>query len=158
MGLIFHRPMSDAVDKDKQLNEKLAATGLRFTPQRQHIFGVLTENKDHPTAEEVYLRAKKGKPEISMATVYNTLDALVKTGLVKQVNHDRSATRFCSNLEPHCHFYCNDCGRAFDIDLKRKPRVPEAVMPEGFEANEIDISMKGPCPDSGCPSYADHQK
>lgn len=144
--------MSGEIDQDKEVTDRLAASGLRFTPQRRHIFNVLTENKDHPTAEEVYFRAKKVKPEMSMATVYNTLDVLVKAGLVKQVNHDRQATRFCSNLDPHCHFYCNDCGRAFDIDLKRAPRVPEAMMPEGFKADEIDIAMRGPCPDGRCAS------
>ena len=38
------------------------------------------EKRDHPTAEEVFIRAKRGMPEISMATVYNCLDALVRSG------------------------------------------------------------------------------
>ena len=67
---------------DGALQEILEKGGLRNTPQRQHVYRVLIGKKDHPTAEEVFIRAKKGMPEISMATVYNCLDALVSCGLV----------------------------------------------------------------------------
>ena len=79
---------------DAGLHERLGKGGLRTTPQRQHVYKVLVEKKDHPTAEEVFIRSKDGMPEISMATVYNCLDALVSCGLVRQVNQDREATRF----------------------------------------------------------------
>merc|ERR1711916_316306 len=106
-----------------------ATSGFRFTPQRRHVYNVLVNKRDHPTAEEVFIRAKAEMPDISMATVYNCLDALVKCGLVKQVNHDRTAKRYCSNMQQHCHYYCTDCNRVFDIDLKSRPRVPEADLP-----------------------------
>ena len=76
-----------------ELAKKLSESGLRLTSQREHVFHVLRAQTDHPTADEVYLRTKAEMPEISMATVYNTLDALVRCGLVKQVNVDRAATR-----------------------------------------------------------------
>ncbi|MDB6109953.1 MAG: transcriptional repressor, partial [Pedosphaera sp.] len=63
---------------DARLTERLATSGFRFTPQRQHVYSVLLEKRDHPTVEEVFMRAKHGMPDISMATVYNCLDALVK--------------------------------------------------------------------------------
>ena len=66
---------------DRHLTEQLGATGLRLTPQRQQVYDVLLQKRDHPTAEEVFIRAKKAMPEISHATVYNCLDALVKSGL-----------------------------------------------------------------------------
>ena len=61
-----------------RLNERLAAGGFRFTPQREHVYAVLLRKRDHPTAEEVFIRAKREIPDISMATVYNCLDALVR--------------------------------------------------------------------------------
>ena len=73
--------LSDHAKTDRRLNERLATSGFRFTPQRQHVFNVLLRKRDHPTVEEVFLRAKQGMPDISMATVYNCLDALVKCGL-----------------------------------------------------------------------------
>jgi Fur family peroxide stress response transcriptional regulator len=101
---------------DPGLQVRLERSGLRVTPQREHVYNVLLSKTDHPTAEEVFIRSKKGMPEISMATVYNCLDALVSCGLVKQVNQDREATRFCSNMQPHHHFYCDECGGAHDIE------------------------------------------
>ncbi len=131
------------------LTERLGKGGLRITPQRQHVYRILLEKKDHPTAEEVFIRAKKGMPEISMATVYNCLDALVSCGLVRQVNHDRSATRFCSNMQPHHHFYCDECGGAYDIDRDAEPAPdhPPVAMPRGFQALRYEVTIRGLCPD-----------
>src|SRR5919106_1020742 len=100
---------------DDRLNERLAARGFRFTCQREHVYNVLLAERDHPTAEQLFFRAKKGMPEISMATVYNCLDTLVKAGLVREVNVDRTAMRYCPNMSEHCHFYCDDCGGVYDI-------------------------------------------
>src|SRR5712675_474987 len=92
-----------------QFNERLATSGFRSTPQREQVYGVLVGKQDHPTAEEVFIRAKKGMPDISLATVYNCLDALVKCGLVRLVQIDRGATRYCPNMDDHYHFYCDEC-------------------------------------------------
>ncbi len=126
------------------INQRLATSGFRFTPQREHVYNVLLQERDHPTAEQVFLRAKKGMPEISMATVYNCLDALVKCGVAKQVSLDRGAMRFCPNMHEHCHFYCEDCGGVYDINLTRaRPEVP---MPRGFKATHWEVSIRGLCP------------
>ena len=89
---------------ENSLNQRLATSGFRFTPQRQHVYDVLMQKRDHPTVEEVFIRAKTGMADISMATVYNCLDALVKCGLIRHVNLDRGATRYCPNMKEHCHF------------------------------------------------------
>lgn len=91
------------------------------------------------------MRAKQSKPEISMATVYNSLDALVKCGVVRQVNVDRGATLFCSNMGEHAHFCCDDCGKVFDMNLKGLPQVPEVDVPGEFEVRKIDIALHGRC-------------
>ena len=136
-----------SVEKKMPITERLATSGLRLTPQREHVYNVLIEERDHPTAEQVFLRAKKDMPDISMATVYNCLDALVTSGLVKQVNLDRGATRFCPNMHEHCHFYCESCGGVYDIDLTRaRPEIP---MPRGFKATQLELSIRGLCPDCG---------
>ena len=91
------------------------------------------------------MRAKQSKPEISMATVYNSLDALVKCGFVRQVNVDRGASMYCSNMNEHAHFCCDDCGKVFDVNLKDSPRVPEVDVPREFEVRQIDIALHGRC-------------
>ena len=91
------------------------------------------------------MRAKQSKPEISMATVYNSLDALVKCGVVRHVNVDRGATLFCSNMSEHAHFCCDDCGKVFDMNLKDLPYVPEVDVPDEFVVRKIDIALHGRC-------------
>ena len=93
------------------------------------------------------MRAKQSKPEISMATVYNSLDALVKCGVVRQVNVDRGATMYCSNMNEHAHFCCDDCGKVFDVNLKNSPPIPEVDVPGEFKVRQIDIALHGRCTD-----------
>src|SRR5881392_639270 len=136
--------MGSVEKKMSRINERLATSGFRFTPQRQHVYGVLLGERDHPTAEQVFLRAKKAMPDISMATVYNCLDALVTSGLVKQVNLDRGATRFCPNMHEHCHFFCDTCENVFDIDLSDEG--PAGIpLPKGFKAARFEIAIHGVC-------------
>jgi len=132
---------------DANLQEHLEKGGLRMTPQRQHVFEVLLGKRNHPTAEEVFIRAKKGMPEISMATVYNCLDALVSCGLVRQVNQDRTATRYCSNMRKHHHFYCEECGGAYDIDLVPSAPPIEVPLPKGFRPTQFEVNVRGVCPE-----------
>ena len=133
-------------EMDNRLNERLATRGFRFTPQREHVYSVLLGKRDHPTAEEVFIRTKREMPDISMATVYNCLDALVKCGLARQVSLERGATRFCPNMQEHCHFYCDGCDEVFDINL-----TPEAGvrLPKCFKAERFDIAIHGRCPKCG---------
>ena len=127
------------------MSERLNTGGFRFTPQRQQVYDVLLQKRDHPTAEEVFIRAKKQMPEISHATVYNCLDALVKCGLVRQVQLDRGATRFCPNMHEHCHFYCDACGTVFDVDLPAKPQPRRRRCRKGFKAEHYEIAIHGLC-------------
>lgn len=128
------------------LSERLNTLGFRFTPQRRQVYEVLMQKKDHPTADEVFVRAKKQMPEISHATVYNCLDALVECGLIRQVQLDRGATRFCPNMHEHCHFHCDECETVFDVDLPEKSQNGVA-LPKGFRAKRVDIAIHGLCAD-----------
>jgi len=128
---------------ERELGERLATSGFRFTSQRRHVYDVLLQKLDHPTAEDVFTRVKRQKPDISHATVYNCLDALVECGLVRQVQLRRGATRFCPNMEEHCHYYCDECGAVFDVTLPVEP----ASMPRpwGFKVDHYDIAVHGAC-------------
>ena len=130
---------------DDRLNERLAARGFRFTCQREHVYNVLLAERDHPTAEQLFFRAKKGMPEISMATVYNCLDTLVKAGLVREVNVDRTAMRYCPNMREHCHFYCDDCGSVYDVDVAETAK-PSYQLPRGYRATRFEVAIHGKCP------------
>lgn len=130
---------------DLELTERLATSGFRFTSQRRHVYDVLMHKRDHPTAEEVFIRSKAKLPDISMATVYNCLDALVECGLVRQVQLQRGATRFCPNMEEHCHYYCDECGKVVDVPLPAQ--APSMQQPKGFKVDHYEIAVHGLCAD-----------
>jgi len=134
---------ADQTPSNPELSERLATSGFRFTAQRRCVYDVLLDKRDHPTAEEVFMRAKKAMPEISHATVYNCLDALVACGLARQVQLQRGATRFCPNMEEHAHYYCDDCGEVFDMALPAEGAL--MPKPKGFQVDHYDIAAHGLC-------------
>lgn len=126
------------------LSQKLADSGLRNTPQREIIYSILTEKRDHPTADEVFARVKAEMPTISLATVYNCLEALVQCSLVRQVNFERGPTRYCPNLLPHAHFHDEVTGSTYDIDLPAGVLDQlRAQLPPGYRASDVEITFRG---------------
>ncbi len=130
-----------------ELDKRIVEAGLRPTLQRRVVFGALLDTPDHPTADEIFLRAKHAKPNISMATVYNCLDALQKCNLVKQVNMDRSATRYCPNMHEHAHFQCEECGEVTDFDGAAKTESAGIKVPPGYKVHHVEMSIRGLCSD-----------
>ena len=127
--------------------ETISHSGHRLTPQRREVYNVLLEDRDHPTATEVFLRAKKRVPSISLATVYNCLETLVECGLAKQVNVEREATRYCPNLSEHGHFVCESCGIVSDIPVSKGGSLTQFLkVPSGFIINHSEITLRGICP------------
>lgn len=69
-------------DLYKTFVKTLKESGLRLTATHTAICKLLAESDDHPNALEIHTRLKEQYPSLSLATVYNTLDVLVKMGLV----------------------------------------------------------------------------
>ncbi len=134
-------------DGSEALAQRLSDSGLRSTPQREVIYNVLLRKRDHPTAEDVFARAKPEMPMISLATVYNCLETLVQCDLVRAVNFERGPTRYCPNLQPHAHFHDETTGATHDIDLPAG-LLDEltAVLPPEFSATSVEVIFRGKAP------------
>lgn len=118
--------------------------GLRMTRQRREVYDVLMSLRDHPTASEVYERAKSNMPGISLATVYNCLEALVEHGAVRQVNFERESSRYCPNLTAHGHFQDEQSGAVIDVPLKEGASLGDLLdLPAGVQVNNIEITLTG---------------
>ena len=131
------------------LTQRLADSGLRPTPQREVVYQVILAKRDHPTAEEVFDRVKVQMPTISLATVYNCLDALVQCGLIKQVNFVREPTRYCPNLHEHAHFHDEATGEIHDIEIPADLMTNlRSLLPAGYAATSVDLSFRGSKSDS----------
>ncbi len=125
-----------------------ALGGLRLTRQRQEVYDALLGTTDHPSAVQVYSLVKERMPGISLATVYNCLETLARSGLVKQVNLDRGAARFCANRRTHGHFFCTDCGRVQDVDLPAAEELAQLWrLPKKAVVSQYEFSLRGLCPE-----------
>ncbi len=130
----------------KSCNETISQKGFRFTAQRREVYDALLLKRDHPTAVDVFLRVQKKLPGISLATVYNCLETLTECGLVRAVNHDRQPSRYCANLEPHAHFFCECCGAVYDVPFGDAPAGTAGWrLPDGAVVTQHEIAFRGQC-------------
>jgi Fur family ferric uptake transcriptional regulator len=130
------------------LLERLRTRGWRVTPQRRAVAEALAGHDVHLTADEVHRRARQSLPEVSLATVYNTLNELVAMGEIGEVRHAPGPARYDPNVGvmPHHHLLCTSCGTLFDVD----PAAVEAPSPrvEGagrFAVEGVDVLFRGTC-------------
>lgn len=124
----------------------LRAAGLRVTPQRRVVWSAFeTETNGHLTADEVFTRAREELPELSRATVYNTLSALVGAGLLREVE-SRGAVLYDPNPDPtHQHFRCRGCGRLHDVHVEGVGELRIADE-RPFVVHERTVLLRGLCP------------
>ncbi|MFC1405008.1 MULTISPECIES: Fur family transcriptional regulator [Streptacidiphilus] len=130
------------------LLERLRGRGWRMTSQRRVVAEVLDGDHVHLTADEVHARAVQRLPEISRATVYNTLRELVTLDEVIEVSTDGRAKRYDPNAHhPHQHLVCSRCGTIRDVHPTGDPL---AALPEeerfGFTMSEVEVTYRGLCP------------
>lgn len=130
------------------LLERLRAREWRMTPQRRVVAEVLRGEHVHLSAEAIYTRAKSLLPEISLATVYNTLNELVTMGEVLEVSPGHGPKRYDPNVvEHHQHLVCLTCDEILDVRPAGEGRL--GLPPEerhGYEVTEVDIVFRGHCP------------
>jgi len=120
--------------------------GLKLTPQRLAILEYLENNRSHPSAEDIYNALKPRFPSMSFATVYNTMEVLVKKGLVKELSVESTRKRFDPFTHPHHHFFCKSCKKVIDVGtIKNNIKIPEEL--KDCELSEYQIIFFGLCPE-----------
>ncbi|MEY9844026.1 Fur family transcriptional regulator [Streptacidiphilus sp. MAP5-3] len=131
------------------LLERLRTRGWRLTAQRRVVAQVLDGDHVHFTADEVHARAVELLPEISRATVYNTLGEMVGLGEVLEVSTDGRAKRYDPNAHhAHQHLVCQSCGTIRDVHPLGDPlgALPTAER-FGFAISGVEVTYRGLCPD-----------
>jgi len=84
--------------------------GQRITRQREAVFDYLSRPRaGHPSARKVYEDLREEHAGISVATVYNTLGALVRLGRIKVIEFESGDNRYETNLDPHINLTCLSC-------------------------------------------------
>jgi len=100
--------------KTTEISSKLVEKGLKVTPQRIIILEAILILNNHPTAENIIEFIRKNHPNISVATVYKVLDALVEKELIKRVKTEKDVMRYDAVMESHHHIYYSDSDRIED--------------------------------------------
>lgn len=108
--------------------------GLRCTRQREILYAALCATKAHPTAEDLFQAVRDEDPGLSLATVYNTLEAFTRCGLVRRLATD-GAARYDADLTPHVHVVHGD-GRVADVPAEVGRMILGRLRAEDLRAIE----------------------
>ena len=109
---------------------------MRYSKQREAVYGVLYSTDTHPDVSWIYNEVKKIIPKISLATVYRNLDELESLGRIKKVSVEGYSERYDANVSNHAHLVCESCGKIADADMSGVTGSHSYVH-EGDEPPEI---------------------
>jgi Fur family transcriptional regulator, peroxide stress response regulator len=119
-----------------------------LTPQRQAVFEVIRESENHLTASEIFEAARRRRPSISYATVYNSLRYLKEAGLIDEISFGNGASRYDRVTERHDHAICTSCGKLVDFDLNvTDDLIRTAARRSRFKPESLHLTLRGLCPD-----------
>lgn len=130
-------------DLDTTLTERLRQAGLRPTRQRMALAHILFRGGDrHVSAESLHQEAVAARMNVSLATVYNTLNQFKAAGLLREVAFEGDRTFFDTNTSNHCHYYLEETGALVDIDTDTLKVMGLPQLPPGTEIDRIDIIVR----------------
>lgn len=148
--------MMEQIKVQELLKERLKEKGLKVTQQRLLVLSTLAENSgNHMTADEIYERVAEDYPEIGLATVYRTLQLLLKMQLVDRINLDDGCVRYeIGHLfdgemkHNHHHLICRTCGKVYpfgdDFLEELEKHIEETT---GFHVLDHELKFYGQCKD-----------
>ena len=125
------------------LAERLRLAGLRPTRQRLSLAAILFGSGDrHVSAESLHHEALAACINVSLATVYNTLNQFKAAGLLREVAFEGDRTFFDTNTSNHFHYYLVDTGQLVDIGTADLEVLGLPTPPKGTEIDRIDIIVR----------------
>jgi Fe2+ or Zn2+ uptake regulation protein len=108
------------------------------------VLRYLEKHRNHPTADRIYKALRPKLPSLSRASVYNSLSALERSGLVRPLTMNGDELRYDASVADHGHFCCERCGAIRDFALAASEA---AFDPDGFVVKRKDVLVFGLCPD-----------
>jgi Fur family peroxide stress response transcriptional regulator len=136
-------------NKPRTLAGALRQAGLRLTPQRLAILRLLTESREHPSAQMIHQALLADYPSLSLATVYNTLETLVDLGLVNELGSiGPEGVRYDADTDPHVNLACTRCQRVIDLPSHHVRHLEEEIVSRsGYAIKGGRVLYYGLCPD-----------
>jgi Fur family peroxide stress response transcriptional regulator len=122
-----------------------AAHKLRCTRQRQAVYEALMSCTSHPTAEELHRMVTSRDGHMSLATVYNTLDALCDAGLCRKLATTSGSGRYDADLSDHMHVRFRESGEIMDVPEDISERLSRHLAADALHelASRLNIEIDG---------------
>ena len=128
------------------LTDLFRANGRKITAQRQCIFRALEGDLTHPSAERVHEKVRREMPNVSLKTVYQTLNDLAELGEISQLDVGTGSARFDPNVEaPHHHLVCRTCGKVRDLTADFPGLTVSRRAAQGFAVDSAEVVFRGSC-------------
>lgn len=121
---------------------------IKHSKQRERIKLALAGRHDHPTAEMLYSDLRKDMPSLSLGTVYRNLSLLTEIGEINKVSTGIGPDHFDSNVTPHNHFICKNCGQILDLEMDNIDHINDIAGQEFSGIIEDHVTyFRGYCPE-----------
>src|SRR6266516_3835027 len=131
---------------DVALAATLRARGRRATSQRLVLHRALLELNRHATADELLRATVERLPQLSLPTVYATLELFEELGLVRRVPAGSGPVLWDPRPDPHQHFACRNCGRVVDLEAPvRAGTAMAAARAAGHAPDGAQVVVTGLC-------------
>jgi len=121
---------------------KFKVVGVTPTAQRLDIAKIIFAKPQHLSAEQILKMVNKDSPNVSKATVYNTLGLFAQKGLVNEVIVDPSRVFYDSNVSKHFHFFNTDTNELTDIPVDEIQIEQLAELPQGTTASSLEVIVR----------------
>lgn len=128
--------------------ERLRERGERVTKARVALLEVLADSDDHLSAEDIADRLDHGEAAAHRATVYRTLESLVRAGVIAHVHlpHGAATYHLVDTERAHLHLLCRECGEIIDA----RPDLLDGVRSDlltsaGFRLDPDHVALTGWC-------------
>jgi Fe2+ or Zn2+ uptake regulation protein len=125
-----------------KFSDYLNSHGIRPSAQRVKIYEYLFQNRNHPTADKIYLALSPSMPTLSKTTVYNTMKLFISKGVAIVVNIEDNEVRYDADTSVHGHFKCRGCGGLFDFRVGKNMEIDGL---DQFRIDEYHVYLKGYC-------------
>lgn len=139
-------PNFDRIEKD--FEEFIREKGLKLTSQRRRILKKVFAIHHHFTADDIYDVFRRGKNQISRATIYRTVSLLTEGGFLDEVDlgQDRKYFEHIMGHDHHDHILCIRCDKVIEFQEDRIEELQRQVMKKhGFELTSHSLRLFGLC-------------
>ncbi len=130
---------------ERKLIKALRERGYKLTSQRLEIISLLARDITHPGAGDIFKKVRKRVPQISMSTVYYTLDMLKTAGLLRELEFYDRDNRYDVNVSNHINLICKKCGKISDFPGDAPFSSQMVNEKTGFQPVEMRFEYYGYC-------------